>query len=264
MSIQKYIQVYKTNITRFLLEKEITFIWSLEGALTLFTIIFVWLAGDKRNVGGYTREQLISYYFFIYFIERIVGWWVFWDILNHIKDGGIANFLIKPINYFLYISVKEFAYKTVSTLLHVLVAFCIYLIFYNRISFDFSIEKVVLLIPSLLLAVGINLLIHTAMGYITFFWTDANFLADFHWILMTILGGQMVPITFFPESLRLILIYNPLRYTFSFSAEIISGRIVGEEILYGFVIGIMWLITLGTLVNILWRIGLKKFSAVGL
>jgi ABC-2 type transport system permease protein len=52
-----------------------------------------------------------------------------------------------------------------------------------------------------------------------------------------------------------MLIYFPI--------QLILGKLSSAQITQGYIVGIVWLITAMVVFNLIWRNGVKRFSAVG-
>lgn len=261
--MKKYLTVFKISISEIIAEKETLFVWSISSALGLIGIMVTWLASDKTVIGGYTKSQLISYYFLIYMLEQVIGWWVFWDVREVIMDGTISNYLLKPLSYFKHLFFHELAYKVINFVTHIIVGTFLIISLREYLEFSLSIELLLKLLPVILIGIGINFFIHFLMGCATFFWTESQFLSDFNWMLGLLLGGSMLPLSFFPQTLWGIIKLNPFRYTFSFPAEIIFHKVTSSEYLFGVLIGSLWVILFLILSSWTWKAGLKKYSAFG-
>jgi ABC-2 type transport system permease protein len=78
-----------------------------------------------------------------------------------------------------------------------------------------------------------------------------------------LLGGMIVPVATFPETIRNIAGYLPYRYMLSFPIEVLSGRLAEGEILFGFTTIFCWSALLLVISRFLWKRGLKGYTAYG-
>ncbi len=261
--MKKYFTTFKTNLIKIFAERETVFIWSIASALDMSAIVALWLAGNTEKIGNFTRSELISYYLIIFFLEQFIGWWCFWTINPAIRDGTISNYLLKPISYFKVVFSQEFAYKLINLFTHFVIGSILVFFLRNHITFSLSFPIIVKIIPAILIAIGINYFTHFAMGCATFFWTESQFLADFHWMGSTLLGGKIIPLAFFPAMILPFFKWNPFRFTFSLPAEILLGQLNGAEYIKALSVGLIWLIFIITIAAILWKKGLKHYGAYG-
>ena len=55
----------------------------------------------------------------------------------------------------------------------------------------------------------------------------------------------------------------PFQWAFSFPIELLLGRLSPQEVLSGFGIQLIWILVGTIAVRILWRFGIRRYSAVG-
>jgi ABC-2 type transport system permease protein len=55
----------------------------------------------------------------------------------------------------------------------------------------------------------------------------------------------------------------PFRYMVGFPVEVLTGMVQGRAILSGFVIQLGWLVVAVALSVLMWRVGLRRYTAVG-
>jgi ABC-2 type transport system permease protein len=96
------------------------------------------------------------------------------------------------------------------------------------------------------------------------FWTEEitwlNVLID---IIVPVATGALVPVSFFPKTFSRIIYLSPFPYILNFPIDVYLGKIGVKEILFGFLIQVMWLVVFYLAGKILWSYGLKKYQACG-
>ena len=76
--------------------------------------------------------------------------------------------------------------------------------------------------------------------------------------------GQIAPLTFFPQSVRDIARFLPFNYTLGFPAQIFVGTIAPRDIALGFAVQCGWIVVGLAASVVLWRGGLKRYTAYGI
>lgn len=114
--MSKYFAFFKISVIDVIAERETIFIWIIANGLGMAGIISIWLASNEDRIGDFTREEIISYYLFIFIIQQIIGWWVFWLVRRTIRKGELSNFLVKPVSFVAYVFFHEAANKLVGLL----------------------------------------------------------------------------------------------------------------------------------------------------
>ncbi|MBN2016043.1 ABC-2 family transporter protein [Candidatus Dojkabacteria bacterium] len=261
--MRKTITILKTSLMEIFAEKEILLIWSLAEGIGLISVMVAWLASDQAVIGGYTKSELVSYYFIIYLFTQIIGWWVFWDVREAIMSGKLSNYLLKPFSFIRYLFIHEFSYKVINMVTNIVVGIIIMIAIKDYLVISIDPATILKLIPAILIGIGINFLTHFSFACVTFFWTESHFMADFHWIASMVLSGSMIPLSLFPKVLEKIIYLNPFRFTFSLPAELLFGKITGQEYISGLLVGSFWVLFFGFLSLIMWKVGLRKYSSFG-
>jgi ABC-2 type transport system permease protein len=78
-----------------------------------------------------------------------------------------------------------------------------------------------------------------------------------------VLSGRLVPMPLMPAWVQTLASYLPFQWTFFFPIEALVGSLAPAELLRGLAMQLLWMV-IGTLaVNVLWKFGIRRFSAVG-
>jgi len=96
------------------------------------------------------------------------------------------------------------------------------------------------------------------------FWaTRADALLALQDALIFLLAGVVAPVALLPGALQTIAHMLPFYYMVGFPVEVLTGQIATENVLTGFIIQAAWLIVAVLLYRVVWRSGLKRYSAIG-
>ena len=80
---------------------------------------------------------------------------------------------------------------------------------------------------------------------------------------MLFLSGQMAPLTLFPAPIQVLAAVLPFRWMISFPAELLLGRLTPLDTLTGLGAQMAWVVLAFVLMRIMWRAGIRIYSAVG-
>lgn len=96
------------------------------------------------------------------------------------------------------------------------------------------------------------------------FWASrADALLAIQDALILLLAGQVAPIAVLPAPLALLAQLLPFRYMISFPIEVLMGNLSLTALLEGFAQQIGWLCFTLLLFLVVWRNGLRHYSAIG-
>ena len=94
------------------------------------------------------------------------------------------------------------------------------------------------------------------------FWSEkASALERLQFIPFLFLSGLLAPLTAFPPAVRALAQWTPFPYLIDFPARILAGQPV--DLLAGFGAQLAWIALLLPLVLLLWRAGVRRYSAMG-
>jgi ABC-2 type transport system permease protein len=132
-----------------------------------------------------------------------------------------------------------------------------------RPEVHFTGQDLLAFVPALALAWAVRFLWGYWLALLAFWATRADGLLSLQDALVFLLGGQVAPTMLLPGLLRGASVVLPFRYMLAFPAEVLTGQVRGPELWRGFVFQIGWLLVAAALFAVLWRTGLRRYSAVG-
>ena len=216
--MRKYIEIWKYS-----LKSKLTFLLNYMASLFSFGIhIFVFnelwdyiLQG--KSIIGYTKEELIWYIivaeFIIYSFEI-----TYKKIATMVKQGDIANMLIKPIDVITYFSVEASA-NIVRIIVNAIFGIILGMLFAGPIEISFS--TILLTIIASVIGIFTGIFIQILIGILAFF-TEEN---KSFWLVTQKIIFFLVftPLEFYPEIIQKVLLCMPTTYMVYAPAKIFTG-----------------------------------------
>jgi ABC-2 type transport system permease protein len=246
---------YRANLLMYLLY------WLVSPVVYLS--IWVTVANTQGSVKGLTANDFITYYLTLLIIDQFTS-----DITIHllaykIQDGTLSGELLKPVHPILTNTlVNNLAFKALILIVFIPVWILLTLLFRPDFS---SVTPSSVLLAGLASVVGffINFLFGAAITCIAFWTTRVYAINEFYYALMLLFAGQFVPLDLMPGVIQNIARFLPFQLTRYFPIQLTLNKVAPEAIVQNFALGVFWLgIALLTFL-IIWRQGLKRFSAVG-
>lgn len=263
--MRKYWAFYKAGLGKMFVYRGPMLLWVLGNILHVVMLVAVWLSVRSYGlIGGYTKNELITYAVISVFMPWIISWNPFSAIKREIKDGSIAGkILLKPVSYYLERLSWELAWHSMSIFIGLAAGLIAVAIFYRFLTVSIISPEFLFSLPALLLGGLIQYNLSFAMALFAFWFSEVEPLSGLKWMALAILGGSSIPIGFIPNSFQILIKILPFRYMFSFPIEIMMGKISGSQIFFGYLTGILWFGLLFVCCKILWSKGLKVYTAVG-
>jgi len=127
----------------------------------------------------------------------------------------------------------------------------------------FDVGNVVLALPALALAALLRFLFTYALALSALWGQQSGGVTELGTILVFLLGGLAAPIPLMPESIRPFGEALPFRAMLGFPAEIASGTLTGQQVVEGYGFQLLWLAVFVPVAGAIWRVGLRRYAAVG-
>ena len=127
-TLNKFAKVISIHFAEGMMYRARLLVWLVSDIVWMLVIPFIWAVvyGSTNAIGGYDRQMMISYFFFIPFIQSLVTYYHYWTIHVQIKEGTMANYLTRPIGYLTFTTLGETAYRWWQTLSVILLMFIVY------------------------------------------------------------------------------------------------------------------------------------------
>lgn len=199
------------------------FIVTLLSNLTYIVILyFLWrsIYGSSQALNGMTFNQVFVYMTVTSSIFVLFKAWLDWDISRQIMSGVITTRLTKPLDYQFMMLADAFGMVLNNVVLITIPSLLVlFVVFRASIPLGWNVVFFCLSLP---LACLVSLLIDYTVG-ITAFYTESLWgVSTTKEIIMLVLSGGLVPLQFFPESIRSVLVYLPFQAIYHTPASILT------------------------------------------
>lgn len=262
-----YRQIFKLGFRKSY-EYRTNFYMGLVSTIFPLTIQFFLWAGLFENadggiVFGYTFIQMISYAVFAVMTTKMISPSFVYEINTEIKEGGLAKYLVKPLSYFKYHFMGYLGEKIGI----ILCASILVIGFWAGVSWwsdtEWQVTRLILYFASLIQGLILNFTIFYGISSMGFWMIDASGAIFITTLVGTIVSGGIFPLDIFGQGIQAALNLLPFPYTSYFSVSILCGTVGSDEIVAGFMLQLFWITVCGILARTLWKIGIKRYIAVG-
>lgn len=266
-AIQKYRHVFAVG-----LQGNLVYRWNfaVRGLFSLFhlAVVFIlWSAAfaGQSEIGGFDLRQTLTYFVTMLPLQFMIG--AFnedYQISEEIRNGLINQFLLKPINYFVYRFSIFVSARLVSGCLVFIPLLVALPVIHDKLVLppDWT-WRIALGLPAMALSALIQFTIAYCFGLLTFWFLEIQSFIILSMAIEVMLGGQMFPLDLMPRWLFEISHYLPYYYMMYFPAAIFTGRVARPEVLANLPLQAAWAVILLCTAQLLWQRGLRKHTAVG-
>jgi ABC-2 type transport system permease protein len=128
---------------------------------------------------------------------------------------------------------------------------------------DLGPAQVAAFVPALGLAVVMRFSLEWALAMAAFWTTRITAINQSYFTAVLFLSGRLAPLELLPAPVQVLATVLPFRWMISFPIEVLLGKTAGMQIVWGLAAQLAWLAVGVAAGRLLWRAGLRQFSAVG-
>ena len=224
-------------------------------------MIAIYLWGVIYN-GASDRPQfsrLVTYYLVASFVGfRIASF--HWTIMNDIREGRMANYLLRPMSYPAASFCYETGGRTWSTLMTIPIYMLVAVLLGDLFQAPAEISTWLLAILAFMVAYVVNYFLSACVGLITVWQNQPEYLLALFEVGSKWLGGVYVPLALIPSPLNDWLQWLPFAYIYSLPVRIFQGLPAGQ-IWQGLGIQVIWLALGWLFFRQVWKRALRRYEA---
>jgi ABC-2 type transport system permease protein len=228
----------------------------------IYLVVWTTIArAQGGQVGGYTAGDFAAYYIAWTLVRHMNIALTPWAFENRVQRGALSPELMRPVHPFHFDLAWFLGTKVVVFVLWLPIGALLVLLF--RPALDPQPWHVIGFAVALITAFIMRFALVWALGLITFWITRVGALFDLYFALELLLSGRLVPLDLLPDWAQRLAGWLPFQWAFGFQIELLLGRLTPAEALRGFAAQGFWFMIGVILIQLLWRAGLRRYSAVG-
>jgi ABC-2 type transport system permease protein len=245
------------------------FLSTLLRFLPLATTLLLWHAvysvtDSDHPPAGFALQEMVAYLLLVQ-ISRLFSSMpgLAHGIARDIRDGSLKKYLLQPINMLAYLLSYRMAHKAAYIVMSALPYALLFFLCRDYFTTWQPVEIYVAYAVALVLGFIIGFFFEATIGMIGFWFLEVG---SFLYVINTLsffVSGHMFPLDLLPEPWSHVLKWLPFQYLAYYPAMIFLGKVRGEELVYGLLIEAAWAVAFVVLANVLYRLGLRRYSAYG-
>ena len=259
-----YRQKFATEIALQFAYRAALVIWLIGLLLnpTIYLVVWTTVATSQGGaVGGFTAADFAGYFIVMMIVNQLTFDWHAFYMEWRIRTGDLSAMLLRPVHPIHNDIAENLTFKLLTFAVVAPVAVFLAVTFGARIQPEPW--QLVAFVPALLLAMALRFLLEWCLGILAFWVTKMGSITQAWWVAVLFLSGQIAPLALFPPAIQTIASVLPFRWMVSFPVEVGLGRLTADQVLQGYAMQAVW-VGLGlVLLRVAWRVGIRRYSAVG-
>ena len=239
-------------------------LWLVGMILEPVIYLVIWSTVAKSSGGevdGYTIGNFAAYFIVLLLVNHLTDNWVYYEFQERVRQGLLSPLLLRPVHPIHADIAQNLANKVLMLVVMLPTAGVLALVFHPMAH----ITPLTLLafFPALALAIAIRFLVEWMLGLAAFWTTQMGAVIQMYYVALFFLSGQMGPIALYPAPVQTLALLLPFHWMLAFPVEMLLGRLTLQQIVLGFGAQGIWLgLSIGLLI-VIWRSGLRRYTAVG-
>jgi ABC-2 type transport system permease protein len=226
--------------------------------------LVVWSAvaqAQGGSVQGITAGEFAAYYIVWTLVRNMNIVFTPYGWEERIRQGELSGLLVRPVHPIHYDLAYFAGWKFVVILLWLPIAAVLSLVF--RPTFDVRGVEVLVFVAAIWGAYLIRSMLLWALGMVTFWTTRVSALYELYFTAELLLSGRLLPLVLLPAWAATIADWVPFQYTFGYPIEVLAGDLTTGQLWTGLALQAVWIAAGALLVAVVWRFGIRRYSAVG-
>ena len=239
-----------------------TIVWIAATTMPLVMLALWHAVARDAPVGRYGAPQVTAYFLAMFVVRQLTGSWAVWLMNMEIRDGTLAQRMLRPVHPLLAYAISALAELPVRGLLAVPIA-SVALVAFAGDQLARSPALWAIWVVSVLGGWLITLFANLAIGCLALFVESSTKMMDVWLALYFVFSGYLFPVALFPPAMRRAIDWLPFRYQLGLPVEIMTGEHdLGASLV---LLGRQWLMVavMLAIVALVWRGGVKRFAAYG-
>lgn len=221
-------------------------------------------AGGLTGIGGYTFQTLMLYYVLAPLVGRAVRGNEAGDAAQDIYDGSLTRYLIYPVSYLAFRFTADLAH-TALFLTQCLVALLLFSWLYPEAGISaISGQSWGMTLGAIVVGTALHFMMITFIELVAFWADNVWSLVVIERFITGLLGGSMLPLSLFPDAVRVVLEWLPFRFLISFPVQCCMGQVTPEAWGVGMLTALGWTGIFWIGFRLLWWRGLLRYTGVGM
>src|SRR3989338_6223559 len=205
--MSKYLTLFKIKISEEMSYRFDFWVNVLAKILLILVYIAFWHAvfSQREVIGGFTLPLMIGYIILAQVMRELTITNLDYDITQDIKEGRIANFLVKPWNYINANLIRAASLSTLRFFVYIFVFVLLTQFFVSQLWPIFKIANILAFLIIIPFSAALMILFETMIGLLAFWFTETFIIRHMFVKSINFFSCMYLPLTLFPHLFQKIL-----------------------------------------------------------
>lgn len=266
--LEKAVEVFRLVWMERLAYRVNFFLEIASGILSSLIVVFLWLAAYRSRggqaIGGYSVSEMVTYLLGAGLINSFVQTAAeSQETSQSIQDGTLSNILLKPIHPYGIWFVRDMGSKAFFVLVGLTGYLAVFLIFREYLVRPASLIRLLLFPLSILLAALLQFFLFEGLSLLSFWLENTSGIRFMMRVVMEVLGGAIIPVTFFPQALQGLFFSLPFPFLLYLPMSVYLGKMPMDQACFMLLKEVGWIAVLAGLNVLIWRRGIHQYVSMG-
>lgn len=262
--VEIYLAQIKTSLAVQFQYRAAMAIWMIGRIIQPLIFLVVWTTITRARGGainGYDEGGFAAYFIMQMIVSQATFSWIMWEYDYTIRTGQFSFKLLRPIHPIHADVADNLAYKILSLI--ILIPAVLLLAWLFPPTFTPQLWSIGAGVLSIGLAFVVRFTLEWTLAMSALWTSRVNAINQTYEVILVFLSGFFAPLVVMPQSVQILANFLPFRWLIAFPIELTLGRLTPQAALIGFGCQLFWLVIALTAVSLVWRAGVKQYSAVG-
>jgi ABC-2 type transport system permease protein len=235
------------------------YLWAAAGVLPLI-LLGVWAKAAESGSFPLSRVEFIRYFIVAFLVRQFTFIWVIWEFEELVSSGRLSQQLLQPLHPIWRIIASHLTERVVRLpLVFGIVCLCFWA--YPEALWVPRLVDVGLATLLLTFAFWARFMIQYMMSMLAFWSERATAIEELWFVVHLFLSGLMAPLDVMPDGVRAAAELTPFPYLVYYPTSLLLGH--GAPLAKAAVVLGIWSLASWGLQRVLWRKGLRSYTAMG-
>lgn len=226
-------------------------------------LVFFWRAvyGNTDSLGGLSLQTTLTYILLAQVFLPLADQDLIWEFGYNLREGGMVHALLRPVDFQLGYYAQALMRLATQLLLQLPMALVATLVFGLRWPADPAAWGA--FVVSALLGYTSLFFFHWCIACLTFYTTEVWGLGVIIFGTSLFFSGSLMPLAIMPGWLRTLVLSLPFAQSLAIPMSFLSGITPVADALHVWLSQLVWLIGLGVLSRLVFRVAVRKITVQG-